>query len=209
MSGSRQKKLRRQQGLTRNDILDSKIRMRKLMESAVIPSDQVVEYLLSRFVGKTGYHYISVSAYGSLFIHDNYKALVPIILHRDFPTTSSLGRFADPHEKDCVISLVRVDPTFKGIILDKEGTLYSAGIKEPIPLMARIAYICSLGRVSAAEYNGAIQSQEAEYTKRMEEFMNNIKQRTEKLDNIMNNPYADPYDVIDITPNPYEVETPL
>ena len=71
MSGSRQKKLRRQLATSRDAILDNKIHIRKLMESPVISSSDVTEYLLSRFKGKAGYHYISVSAYGSLFIHDN------------------------------------------------------------------------------------------------------------------------------------------
>lgn len=209
MSGSRQKKLRRQNNISRNEALDRKIHIRKLMEGPVIFSRDVVEYLTSRFVGKTGYHYISVSRYGSLFIHDNYKALVPIILHREFPITSALGRFSDPHEKDCVISLVRVDPTFKGIIVDRSGNLYAEGMNTVISPKAHVAYLCNLGRVSAEEYNGAVQSQEAEYTRRLDEFTQRMKDSIKKLDDIENNPYADPYDFIDITPNPYEIETPL
>lgn len=209
MSGSRQKQLRRQKNITKNEALDRKIRIRQLMESPVIRSNDVVEYLLSRFVGKTGYHYISVSRYGSLFIHENYKALVPIVLHREFPISTSLGRFTDPKQKDCVISLVRVDSTFKGFVVGRDGQFYAGGVKEPISPAAQIAYLSNLGRVSAAEYNGAVQSQEAEYAKRLEEFTKHMQENIKKLDELDNDSHATPYDAIDITPDPYETETPL
>ena len=206
MSGRRQKLLRRSSGVAKDVTLDRNIRIRKLMESPVIPGKDVVEYLLSRFTGKTGYHYISVSKYGSLFIQDNYKALVPIILHREFPTTTTLGRFHDPNKKDCAISLVRVDPTFKGIIVDRQGNLYSAGIKEIISPAAYAAYTCALGRVSAAEYNAAIQSQEHEYEMMIKNFTDGINERIKHFEELEANAYDDPYD--DIV-NPYETETPL
>ena len=211
MSGRRQKQLRRAASntLSKTEKLDHQIRIRKLMESPVINASDVIEYLQSRFVGKTGYHYISVSAYGSLFIHENYKALVPIILHKEFPITSTMGRFSDPNQKDCAISLVRVDPTFKGIIVDRSGTLYSAGIKTPIPKMAHVAYLCSLGRVGAVEYQSAIRSQEEAYSNKLDELMKSMQERAKRLDEIEQNPYDNPYDIFDITPNPYETETPL
>lgn len=209
MSGRQQKKSRRQAVNNRNEALDHKIRIRKLMEGPVIPASDACEYLLSRFVGKTGYHYISVSRYGSLFIHDNYKSLVPIVLHREFPIANALGRFCDPKQKDCVINLVRVDPTFKGFVVSRDGQFYAEGIKEPISPAARVAYLCNLGRISAVEYNNAIQSQEAEYSKRLEAFTEHIKESIKKLDELDNASDINPYDAIDITPNPYETETPL
>lgn len=209
MSGSRQKKLRKQNQFTKNEILDKKIKIRKLIESPIIFSNDVVEYLLSRFVGKAGYRYISISRHGSLFIHDDYKALVPVILHKDFPIASSLGRFSDPNRKDCVISLVKVDPSFKGVVLGRDGAFYAEGININIAPEDRSQYLCNLMRVTAAEYNGAIQSQEAEYTKKMNEFVQEMKNKTQRLEFGLN-PYADnPYDEIDVTLNPYEIEIPL
>ena len=189
MSGRRQKLLRKQQNL--NQIIDNKIRLKQLESLPAIPADQVPWYLHTKFSGKTGYHYVSISKYGSLFAHENYKGLVPIILHRSFPVTLAMGRFQGPNqEKDCVVGLVRVPTDATGLIFDRDGNMYINGEQVLIPESVRNMYLSDLGRVTSYEYHAAIQSQQEYFDKKMMSIMDTLDKAIKPA-----NPYdADPYD---------------
>lgn len=208
MSGRQQKRLRK--NINKNAILDERAQMRKLNLLPVIPAQAVIPYLMGMFKGKSGYKYISIAKHGSLFIHDNYKNLVPIILHQSFPETSTMGRFHDPNQKDLAVGLVRVAPIFKGFVLSKTGTLYPEG-KESEGITNHFdPYIVSLGRISAQEYNAAVRSQEEAYMERMKSVNERINERLKHIAEA-SDPYGNPYgdDIIDVTPYMEETEEPI
>lgn len=192
MSGRRQKLLRKQKdteyATTRN------IELKRLESLAAIPAGNVPWYLSTKFTGKTGYHYISVSKYGSLFADPSYEGLVPVLLHHKFPVTLSMGRFQSPDEKDCAIGLVRVPREFsEGVIISREGELFVGGKHEAVPKSAWLTVLCDLGRASASEYRAAIQSQQEYFNQKMEAVMAELNRQTDLL---MKTPYDDddPYD---------------
>ena len=190
MSGRRQKLLRRQQN--QDQITGDRIRLKQLESLPAIPAEHVLWYLHTKFNGKTGYHYISISPHGSLFADTNYKNLVPIILHREFPVTLAMGRYHDKSEKNCVVGLVRVPADFVGVILDRSNNMYIKGDQSVvIPEAVRNMYLCDLGRVSATEYRSAIRAQQEYFDKKMMSIMDEL----EKASHLELNPYdADPYD---------------
>ena len=202
MSGRRQKLLRKQQN--QEKIVTDRIFLKQIESLPAIPAEHVLWYLHTKFNGKTGYHYVSVSPYGSLFADTNYKDLVPIILHREFPVTLSMGRYQGPQNlKDCVIGLVRVPTDFVGIILSRDNQMYIKGDQSVvIPESVRNMYLCDLGRVTAMEYRSAIRSQQEYFDKRMMSIMDTLNEAMKPAD-----PYdADPYDAAPCDVEPMNID---
>ena len=190
MSGRKNKQLRRQ---IKEDKIQKKIELRKLASLPSIPVPKITEFLASRFIGKTGYHYISVGKVGSLFLHKDYEAIVPIMLHNSFPVMSATGRFNDVNNKDCAIGLVRVKPEFPGLIIDRKLNIYLNGANIIVRDEDALPQLCDLERVTVTECNNAIKSQEEIFSKKMNTLMESIKKGSEKFEEMMNNPYNDPY----------------
>lgn len=190
MSGRKNKKLRKQ---IREDKIQKRIELSKLAELPAIPVSKISEFLASKFIGKTGYHYISIGKVGSLFLHKDYENIVPIILHNSFPVMSATGKFNDVHGKDCAIGLVKVKPEFPGLVIDRHLDMYLGGSSYLLPEEETLSKLCDLERVSVAECNHAIKRQEEIFSEKMNAFMESVKKSSEKLDNIMTDPYCDPY----------------
>lgn len=198
MSGRRQKKLRKQQN--RDEIFAQKMELKRIASLPVIPVSHIVEYLTSMFVGKSGYHYISISKVGSLFLQKEYENIVPIMLHNSFPIMSATGRFNDRNKKDMAIGLVKVTPEFPGLIIDRHCHIFLNGCSlEVLPDIA-LPQLCDLGRVSFEECSNAIKSQEKIFQDRMKQFTDML---TQGIDKLRNDPYADPFEDPYAEPNPY------
>ena len=209
MSGRQQK--RKRKSVDKGAILDARAQMRKLNNLPVIPAQVVIPYLMDKFKGKAGYKYISIAKHGSLFIHNSYHDLVPIIMHQSFPETTTMGRFHDPNQKDLAIGLVRVNPIFKGFVLSKSGVLYPEGLESQGITSHFEPYLVSLGRISAQEYTAAVKSQEEAYMERLKDFNEKMKVRMQHIAEAEANPYDNPYedDIVDVTPYIDEIESPI
>lgn len=191
MSGRKNKKLRKQM---REDKIQKRIELRKLASLPSIPVPKIAEFLASRFVGKTGYHYISVGKVGSLFLNKAYESIVPIMLHNSFPIMSATGRFNDPNQKDCAIGLVKVTPEFPGLVIDRHLNMYLNGCSIIVKDEDALPQLCDLERVTVEECNAAVKSQEEIFTEKMNGFMESIKKATDdKFKEITSDPYSDPY----------------
>lgn len=191
MSGRRNKKLRKQM---KEDKIQKRIELRKLASLPSIPVPKITEFLASRFVGKTGYHYISVGKLGSLFMDKRFESIVPIMLHNSFPVMSATGRFNDVNHKDCAIGLVKVTSEFPGLIIDRHLNIYLNGCSIIVKDEDALPQLCDLERVTVEECNAAIKSQEELFTQKMNSIMDSFKKSEEKLDKMMSDPYNDPYD---------------
>jgi hypothetical protein len=190
MSGRKNKKLRRQ---IKEDKIQKRIELRKLAELPSIPAPKIAEFLVSKFVGKTGYHYISIGKPGSLFLNKVYESIVPIMLHNSFPIMSATGRFNDANKKDCAIGLVKVKPDFPGLVVDRHLNLYLNGCSIIVKDEDALPQLCDLERVTVSECNDAIKSQEEIFSEKMNSLVEAFKERERKLNEVMSDPYSDPY----------------
>jgi hypothetical protein len=199
MSGRKNKKLRRE---LRENKAERNIKLRQMESLPYIQSTSVVEYLREKFRGKAGYKYISISKVGSLFLQPEYANIVPIIMHRNMPTITAMGRFNDGNNKELAIGLVKVTEAFPGLVIDRSTNVYFGGSLTPFdgdPLLPN-PFICDLQRVTVDECNRAMQTQEEIYNKRLQDLMDNAKERVNRILH-PENPYED---VTPYTENPYE-----
>lgn len=188
MSGRKNKKLRRQ---IKEDKIQKKIELRKLASLPVIPVPKIPEFLASRFVGKTGYHFISIGKVGSLFLNKDYENIVPIMLHNSFPVMSAVGRFNDKNGKDSAIGLVKVKPEFPGLIIDRQLNMYLNGCSIVVKDEDAFPQLCDLERVTVAECNAAVRAQEEIFNNKMHSLIDSFKEREQKLQDALADPYSD------------------
>ena len=206
MSGRRQKSLRKNQN--KEDKIQKKIELRKLAELPAIPVPKIAEFLASKFIGKSGYHFVSVGKCKSLFLDMRYENIVPIILHNSFPIMSATGRFNDENGKDCAIGLVKVKHDFPGLIVDRKLNMYLNGCSIIVKDEDAWPELCDLERVSVKECNEAIKSQEVIFKQKMAEALDTVKKSQDKMEELLSNPYInDPY--IDPYTDPYIDESIL
>ncbi len=190
MSGRSQKKLRRKQN--KEDKIQKKIELRKLSSLPSIPVDKISEYLASKFVGKTGYHFVSIGKVGSLFLHKDYQDIVPIVLHNSFPVMSATGRFNDINRKDCAIGVVKVKQEFPGLVIDRHLNMYLNGCSIVVKDEDALPQLCDLERVKVEDLNAAVKTQESIFSARMDSIIKSLDQATKNMDKLLD-PYSDPY----------------
>jgi len=125
-----------------------------------VPADAVVTSLLLKFVGKSGYRYVSVGRYGCLFVNEKYTDVVPVMLHREFPEMSVRGRFNDPNRNDIVLYTVHVPASFTGMVIDKHANVYLTGNPEVKATPEELKNVlCDMTKVTADEFNAALEAE--------------------------------------------------
>lgn len=90
----------------------------------VIKGDDLPAFFQTRFIGKSGYNYLAIPAYGSVYKTDGIQCLVPVELHKTRPVfDKKSGRYAYGTRRDSD-GLVRVQEGFPGLLYTKKGELF-------------------------------------------------------------------------------------
>ena len=128
MNGNKAKRLRRE--LREQQAANMAKAPGEFEAMPVIPRELVKSYLLTRFIGKSGYRFISISKPGSHYETEDGKSISIIILHRAFPMyDQNTGRYMtnfDDHPEACV----RTSKDFEGFVMDKTMKIFEKGNTE-------------------------------------------------------------------------------
>lgn len=119
----------------------------------VIKGDELLAFLQTRFIGKSGYNYLAIPAYGSVYKTDGIQGLVPVELHKTRPVfDKKSGRYAYGTKRDSD-GLVRVHEGFPGLLYTKKGELFKG---EEIDPTTDYSFIGEIANVSPEELDLAI-----------------------------------------------------
>jgi len=122
-----------------------------------VPADMLITSLVLKFVGKSGYRYISIGRFGSLFVNELSQDIVPVELHREFPELSVRGRYNDPNRNDIVLYAVHVPRSFPGLVINKHAQVFLTGNPETPASEEEIKNVlCDLTKVTGEEFNNAL-----------------------------------------------------
>ena len=81
MNGRMAKRLRRLNKARIEEELARKKAIGVMSAAPVLTADMLIPYMISCFIGKCGYNYMSLGRYGSVFINDKYNDISPIVVH--------------------------------------------------------------------------------------------------------------------------------
>lgn len=181
-----------------------------------VPADMIISSLILKFIGKSGYKYISISRYGALFMNENCADIAPVMLHREFPELSVRGRYNDPNRNDIVLYAVHVPKSFVGMVIDKHANVYLTGNPETVATPEEVKNVlCDLTKVTAEEFNAALEAERPLIEGKLKELHDkvekDVKSSVKDLDAAekqLNDPYGnvvtDPYGNFVDTDEPIE-----
>lgn len=98
----------------------------------VIPKEHVKSYLLTRFIGKSGYRFISISKPGAFYESEEGKDLSLVLLHRVFPAYNEEAGSYSGVSDDMPEACVRTSPDFESFVMDREAKCYTKGSPDPV-----------------------------------------------------------------------------
>jgi len=190
---SRAKKERREARL-RGEATDQQQDYRILDNSPIVPHNVAIAYLVTKFVGKSGYKFISIGRNGSLFMNEKAMDIVAVNLHREFPITSVRGRFNDPQKRDISVNAFHVPEGFPGIVVDRNANVYIGGSSNVATKEEIESVLTDFRKVTAEEYNVALQAEQPIIEEQLKKMKEKFEQTEQEVKQNLEASIATPYD---------------
>jgi len=140
----------------------------------VIPKENVKIYLLTRFIGKSGYRFISISKPGAFYETEEGKDLSIVMLHRTFPIYDEKNGTYTYLSDDLPEVCVRTSPDFESFAMDRRMQCYTKGNPEPVENYEPVS---SLEKVDLKKLSDTLDAEGKTFDAKQQEKMNSPEAR--------------------------------
>ena len=140
----------------------------------VIPKEHVKSYLLTRFIGKSGYRFISISKPGAFYETEEGKDLSIVLLHRTFPNYDEQSGTYTYLYDDLPEACVRTSPDFESFVMDRTMKCYTKGNPEPVENYEPVS---SLEKVDLKKLSNTFDAEGKSFNDHQKEKMNSPEAR--------------------------------